>query len=170
MHRYGYFMIDSHIDDVWNRTLAFWQNKKCKISEQFISVNSLFRELSVRHSFSMHPYGTSMGETYEMTFGYNPEKSVTYVSVGIKFSGFGRGFTWLVPQEMMGKWAKEMEIQPIKLMKKQNLKYLEIFNDITNISNQLTPSQTRMFCPYCGSDNSLTSKFCSKCGINLENT
>ncbi|MFX0026966.1 MAG: zinc ribbon domain-containing protein [Candidatus Hermodarchaeota archaeon] len=133
-------------------------------------MNSLSRELNIRHSFSMHPYGTSMGETYEMIFGYNPEKSITYVSVGIKFSWFGRGFTWLVPQEMMEKWAKEMGIRPIKLMKKQNPKYLEIFNDKTNVSNQLTPNQTKMFCAYCGSENSLASKFCSKCGMNLEST
>ena len=161
-------MIDSYIDDVWKRTLVFWQNKKCKIRDQFISVNSLFRELNIRHSFSMHPYGTSMGETYEMTFGYNPEKSVTYVSVGIKFSWFGRGFSWLVPQEMMEKWAKEMGIQPIKLMKKQNPKYLEIFNEICMLSEVKGSEHQVSFCPMCGHEKALNAKFCMECGSSLE--
>ncbi|MFW9878125.1 MAG: hypothetical protein ACFFG0_34020 [Candidatus Thorarchaeota archaeon] len=49
-HKFGCYKIHSHINDVWNKTIGFWQNNHSKIEDQFISENSYYRELKVRHN------------------------------------------------------------------------------------------------------------------------
>ena len=43
--RFGNYKINWHINDVWDKTLTFWQNHRGKIRDQFISSNTLYREL-----------------------------------------------------------------------------------------------------------------------------
>lgn len=167
-HRFGYYMIHSYIDDVWNKTLSFCQNHKCKIINQFISENRLYRELKIKHGASMHPYATSMGETYKMTFGYHPKESITYISVEIKFSMFGKGFPLLVPKNIMKRWAKEIGTRPMKLTREQDQTYLEKFDQICNISGKEIPHTLTNFCPICGHRNTLNTELCIVCCTNLK--
>jgi len=167
-YRFGYYIINSHIDDTWEKSIAFCQHyKNAKIKNQFISENSFYRELEVRHGMSIHPYGTSIGETYEMTFGYHPDEKITYVSVKIKFSYFGRGFPWLVPRDVMKKWAYYIGTEPVTLNREQNSAYLEKINEIFNLSRNKTLSQSFGFCPFCGHQINSNAIFCGECGTNL---
>ena len=154
MNRYGYYTINSSLEDVWNRTFEFFEKYKCKIKDQHLSPNRLYRKLIIRHSFSMHIYGTSSGETYEMTFGYNPSDDNTYVSVSVKYSNFGKGVPSKVPKDMMKEWAYEMGITLNKIKELSQ-------NQIVNLSN--------VFCAMCGEKNSKTAKFCVYCGSQLDN-
>ena len=168
VHRFGYYKINSHVNDVWNKNLAFWQRKKCKILDQFISKNSLYGELKVKHGISGHLYGTSMGETYDMKFGYHPQEGITYVSVDIDFSMLGRGFIWLVPKNIMKEWANEMGIQPVKLIREKDRTYRTKFDEIINMNEKQVSSKLQSICPACGNENELKTKICPECGTNLE--
>lgn len=168
-YRFGYYIINSHINDVWDNTLTFWQNKRSvKITNSFISENSFYRELKVKHGMSVHAYGTSTREIYKMTFGYNPSERKTYVGVEIFFSWAGRGFIWLVPQNVMKSWALEMGILPIKLLPKRDEYYLERFNQICNYSGQERIGEKKNFCPVCGNQLAIHCKSCAECGTNLQ--
>lgn len=167
-HRFGYYMMHSHINDVWNKTIGFWQSNHGKIHDQFISENSYYRELKVRHSMSVHLYGTSNGETYKMTFGYHPIENITYISIAIQFSYFGRGFPWMVPQNLMKKWSHEIGIEPVKLLKEKDHTFLEKFNEICNLTSQEIIGQSGNFCPICGNRNTVDTRLCIECGINIE--
>ena len=133
-NRFVNYVIYSHIDEVWNGTLDFWNNKNGKIRDQFISRNTLYRTLDVRRGMSVHPYGTSTGQTYEMTFAYHPHEKITYVNISIKFSNFGKGFPWLVPKKLIEKWAYRMGINPMKLARNQDLGFVGKFEEIRNIA------------------------------------
>jgi hypothetical protein len=168
-YRFGYYIIKAPISDVWEKTLFFWRKKRSiKIINSFISKNSFYRELKVRHGMSVHSYGTSTREVYEMTFGYDPSDRKTYVSVKISFSLAGRGFIWLVPQNVMKSWALEMGILPIKLLHKKDQYYLEKFNEICNYSGLERIGEKKNFCPICGNQLSVRCKFCAECGANLQ--
>ncbi len=167
VRKYGYCMTKSHIDEIWNRTLTFWQEKKAKIRQEFISDTGLYRTLIVRKGMFMHMYATSYGETYEMTFGFDPSEELTYISVYAKFSVFGKGFVWLVPDKMMEEWANAMIIPPMKLKQKQNPKYMQKFNEISNLSSHQAIDQIGKFCPVCGKEHATHHKFCEACGTKL---
>ncbi len=154
MKRYGYYAINLSLEDVWNRTLVLFENYKGKIKDQYISTNNLYRKLRIRHGFSMHIYGTSSGETYEMTFGYNPSDNTTYVSVSVKYSHFGRGIPSKVPKDMMKKWAYEMGITPMKLVKEIDYNFLANLDKIQEIPLHQIDNLSKVFCFACGEANS----------------
>jgi hypothetical protein len=115
-HKFGYYVIKSDINEVWHGTLNFWKRNRGKIVDEFISDNHLFRKLKIRHGLTLASYG----EAYKMHFGYHPSVNITFVAVDIKLA-FGTGLIWLKAVEMMEKWAFEMRIEPVKLMRRSNL-------------------------------------------------
>jgi len=117
---------------------------------------------------SVHSYGTSGQEIYNMQFGYNPSEKQTYVSIEIKFSLIGRGFICLVPQNFMKSWAIEIGIESIKLLHKKDKLFLENFNQICNSSGQEKVGEKANFCPICGNRLSIRCRFCSECGIEIK--
>ncbi|MFX1600500.1 MAG: zinc ribbon domain-containing protein [Promethearchaeota archaeon] len=168
MKRYGYYTINLSLEDAWNRTLVFFENHKCKIKDQYISTNNLYRKLRIHHGFSTHIYGTSMGETYEMIFGYNPSDNSTYVSVSVKYSNFGKGIPSKVPKDMMKKWAYEMGLLSMKLVEEIDYKFLANLDKIQEISLDQIANLSKVFCTTCGEENSKKNTFCISCGIRLD--
>ena len=88
-HKFGYYYINLPLDEVWNRTLGFWENKRGKINDQKIMSNNLFYSLEIQRGLSM----TSNGEKYQMNFGFNFKDNTTYVSVEVSLA-FGNGMQW----------------------------------------------------------------------------
>ena len=168
MKRYGYYAINLPLEDVWNRTLVFFENHKSKIEDQYISSNNMYRKLRMKHGFSTHLYGTSIGETYELIFGYNPADNTTYASVFVKYSNFGRGIPSKVPKDMMKKWTYEMGITPTKLIKEIDYNFLAILDNIQKMPKQQIENLLRMFCALCGEENSKKGTFCVSCGTRLD--
>ena len=167
MKRYGYYAININLEDVWNRTLALFEKHKGKIKDQYISTNNLYRKLRIRHALSTHVYGTSMGETYEMTFGYNPSDNITYVSISVKYSNLGKGFPSKVPKDMMKKWAYEMDITPVKLVKEIDYNFLADLDKIQEIPLHQIDNLSKVFCFACGEANSKKDSICVSCGTQL---
>jgi len=167
MKRYGYYAINLSLEDAWNKTLVFFENHKGKIKDQYISTNNLYRKLRIRHGFSTHLYGTSSGETYELTFGYNPPDNITYVSVSVKYSNFGKGIPSKVPKDMMKEWAYKMGITPMKLVKEIDHKFLANLDKIQEFSQYQIAKLSTVFCAMCGEANSKKGQFCVSCGAPL---
>jgi len=167
MKRYGYNAINLSLEDAWNRTLAFFKKHKSKIIDQYISTNNLYRKLRIRHASSMRIYGSSMGETYEMTFGYNPSDNTTYVSVSVKSSNFGKGIPSKIPKDMMKKWANEMGITPMKLVKETDYNFLANLDKIQEIPLHQIANLSKVFCFACGEANSKKSTICVSCRTQL---
>jgi hypothetical protein len=167
MIRYGSYAINLSLEDVWNKTLVFFEKHKSKIEDRYISSNNLYRKLRMRHGFSMHLYGSSIGETYELTFGYNPYNSITYVRVSVKYSNFGRGIPSKVPKDMMKKWAHELGIIPMKLVKEIDYNFLDILDKIQAIPQHQIEHFSKVFCPMCGEVNSNKNDFCVFCGSRV---
>ena len=165
--RFGNYKINWHINDVWDNTLTFWQNHRGKIRDQFISSNTLYRELKVKHGGSIRPYGSTISETYEITFGYHPYERITYISVKAKFI-IARGFSGMVPQEIMKKWARQIGIEPIKLTRKEDQAFSEKFNEICNLTGLENTDRPVNFCPICGHPIELNPKLCMECSTDLE--
>ena len=165
--RFGYYEIKSHINEIWNKTLKFCQNHKAKIKIQFISSNTLYRELKVKYRGSIRPYGSTFSETYELTFGYHPYEKITYVSIKIKFIT-ARGFSGLVPQDNLKKWAREIGTEPIKLTRRQDQTFSDKYDEICNLTGQEHAGQPLHFCPTCGNPNSLIIDVCVECGIKFD--
>lgn len=167
MKRYGYYAININLDDVWNRTLVFFEKHKFKIIDQYISTNNLYRRLRIKHGFSMHIYGSSYGETYEMAFGYNPSDNTTYVSISVKYSNFGKGIPSKVPKDMMKKWASEMGITPMKLVKEIDDNFLANLDKIQEIPPHQVENLSKVYCFACGEANNKIDNFCVSCGTQL---
>ena len=167
MKRYGYYATNLSLEDAWNRTLVFFENNKCKIKDQYISTNNLYRKLIIHHGSSIHIFGTSMGETYEMTFGYNPSNNTIFISISTKYSNFGRGIPSKVPKEMMKNWAYEMDLIPMKLVKEIDYKFLANLDKIQEISLDQIANLSKVFCATCGEENSKKDIFCISCGTKL---
>ncbi len=165
--RFGYYKIQAHINEVWEKTLAFCQQHKGKIRDQFISSNTLFRELKVKHNGSIRPYGSTFSETYEMTLGYQPVEKFTYISVKIKFIT-SRGFSGKIPEEIMNKWATKIGIEPMKLARKEDLAFIEKFNEICSLTGRENTDQPINFCPTCGNPTSFYITVCGECGTELK--
>ena len=169
MKRYGYYTINLSLEDAWNRTLVFFENHKGKIKDQYVSTNNLYRKLIIRHGGSMHIYGSSIkGETYEMIFGYNPSDDTTYVSASVKYSNFGKGIPSKIPKDMMKKWAYELGITPIKLIKEINHTFLANLDKIQEIPLHQIPNLSKVFCSACGEQNSNKGAFCVSCGTQID--
>ncbi|MFW9878124.1 MAG: hypothetical protein ACFFG0_34015 [Candidatus Thorarchaeota archaeon] len=103
-----------------------------------------------------------------MRFRYHPSEKITYISVDIKFSYFGRGFPWIVPQNLMRKWSYKIGIKSVKLIKEKDHKLLEKFSEICILTKQEIFGQSVNFCPICGNRNAADIRLCIECGINLE--
>ena len=168
MKRYGYYAINLPIEEAWNKTLKFFENQNGKIKDHYISTNNIYRKLRIRHGASMHIYGTSMGETYDMTFGYNPSDNITYVSVAAKYSNFGRGIPSKVPKNMMKKWAAEMDITPMKLIKEIDDNFLANLEKIQELPLHQIANLSNVFCATCGEANNKQNTFCVSCGTQLD--
>lgn len=167
MKRYGYYVINLPLEDVWKRTLVFFENYNSKIKDHYVSTNNLYRKLRIRHGTSMHIYGTSMGETYEMIFGYNPSDDTTYVSISAKYSNFGRGIPSKVPKDMMKEWAYEMDIIPMKLVKEADYNFLANLDKIQEIPLDQISNLSKVFCAICGEENRKKNTYCVSCGTKL---
>ena len=109
-----------------------------------------------------------MGETYEMTFGYNPSDNTTYVSVSANYSNFGKGIPSKVPKDMMKEWAYEMDITPMKLVKEIDHNFLANLDKIQEISEHQIANLSKVFCVHCGEANNKKSTFCVSCGTQLD--
>ena len=133
--KYGYYVLNLDIDEIWSKNSMFWNNKKGKIIEQEISDNKLYRVFSYKHGFSMKIYGTSSGQTIKLNFGYLPDERSTLVLVEIQFSMFGKGAIWKFPDEVMKKWAESMNIEHVKFQDKKTPEFLEIAQKFDNILN-----------------------------------
>ena len=164
--RFANFKIESHINDVWNKTLEFCKTHRCKILDQFVSSNTLFRELKVKHNGTLRPYGSTISETYEMRLGYQPAENYTYVNVKVKFIT-ARGFSGRISQENMDRWARYIDTKPIKLTRKDDQPFLEKFNEICNLTGRESTDQAANFCPLCGNPNSIYFNTCTECGTKL---
>ena len=167
MKKYGYSAISLPLEDVWNKTLEFFENNKGKIKDLYVSPNNIYRKLRIRHGFSTHVYGTSMGETYEMIFGYNPSDDTTYVSVSAEYSNMGKGFPSKVPKDMLNKWANEMGIISMKLVKEIDNNFLVNLDKFQHMSQDEIVNLSKVFCYACGEENSKRSTYCVYCGIQL---
>lgn len=161
-HKFGYYTMSLPLNDVWNRTLAFWEDNGGKIKDQQFTGNEFFRTMEVKRGFSM----TSNGETYQMNFGFNPKDSMTYVSIEVSLS-FGYTVQWLKPQGMMKKWALEVGTPPMKLVRDIDKNFYEILTDIKNTSSQHQNNSVKKYCHSCGNENSGSDNFCKQCGTKL---
>ena len=88
--RFANCVIHSPIDDIWDKTLNFWEHnwkKNVKVEKIYVSENHFYREVIVKHGLSVHPYGTSSGEIYKMKFVYLPSERSTYVNIEIDYLG-----------------------------------------------------------------------------------
>jgi hypothetical protein len=164
---YNSFQIAESLENIWIKTLAFWGLNKGEIKEEAISKNSLYRYLKIKTEFRMQSYGFSFGELYIMNFGFDVEKKCTIITIEVKYSIFGgRGFIWKFPQETMNNWAKEMNLNPVKLKNEPFPLYLEEKDRMKQIANQADISSIR-FCVHCGAKNSSFGKNCTLCGAEL---
>lgn len=102
-----------------------------------------------------------------MNFGFNPNNSMTYISVEVTLA-FGYGMQWLKPQGIMKKWALEIGTTPMKLVRNVDNDFYEILNNIRDLLIQPQLDSSKTYCPNCGKENKISDNFCKKCGRKLE--
>ena len=162
--KYGYFELNSDIDEIWSKNSMFWNSKNGKIIKQEISDNKLYRVFNFKHGASMKIYGFSGGSTFNLIFGSLPDEKITLVSIEVKYSFFGKGAVWKFPNEIMKEWAKFMNIEHINLQSEKSPKFLEIAQKIEDISNNSDVIvEKQHYCPYCGAELKESKKICANC-------
>ncbi len=162
-HKFGYYVISLSLDEVWKRTISFWERNGGKINDQDFASNGLFRRLELKRDISAMSYG----ETYIMNFGFRQNESITYVSVEVSLA-FGYGMQWLKPQKIMKNWALEIGIAPIKITREFNKEFYNILTGIQNISLQRTIDPSKKYYHQCGRENKFENSYCQHCGIKLD--
>ncbi len=161
--KYGYYVLNLDIDEIWSKNSMFWNNKNGKIIEQEISDNKLYRVFSFKHGFSMKIYGSSGGQTFNLKFGYLPNENTTLVSVEVKFNIIGKGAVWKFPDEIMKEWAESMNIEHVKFQNNKTPKMHEIDQRIDKILNISNINVEKHYCPYCGAEIKESQKICKYC-------
>jgi hypothetical protein len=163
-HKFGYYVINLSLGEVWNKTFTFWEHNKGIIQWESVSPNNLIRKLIINRGASM----ISWGEKYIMNFAYNPKDIHTYVSIEVSLA-FGYGMQWLKPQGLMKQWALEMGTAPMKLIQNVDHNFDNIFNEIQNIKLQQPLESSTKVCARCGTKNDINNKFCIQCAARFEN-
>ncbi len=125
--KYCFYILPLPLDEVWDRTLGFWGGNQGTVKDQQISTNNIFRMLTIKHNAT----AISWGETYKMTLGFNQKDSMTYVSIEISLS-WGGGLQWQKPKKLMAKWAQDMGVSSVKLVKKIDKKISETLINLSN--------------------------------------
>ncbi len=162
--KYGYYVLNLDIEEIWSKNSMFWNNRNGKIIEQEISANNFYRVFSFKHGVSMKFYGFAGGQTFNLKFGYHPDENTTLVSVEVKFSIMGKGAVWKFPDEIMKDWAKFMNIEHINLKNEKSPKIVEIAQKIEDISNNSDVIvEKQHYCPYCGAELKESKKICANC-------
>jgi len=161
--KFGYYILNLDIDEIWSKNSMFWKSRNGKIIEQEISDNKLYRVFSFKHGMTMKIYGWSGGQTYKLKFGYFPDEKTTLVSVEVKYSIMGKGAFWKFPDEIMKEWAEIMNIEHVKFQNKKTPKILEISQKIDDILNFSENTLEKHYCPYCGAELKSSEKYCSAC-------
>jgi len=161
--KYGYYVLNLDIDEIWSKNSMFWNRKNGKIIEQEISDNNLYRVFSFKHGFSMKIYGSAGGQTFNLKFGYLPDENTTLVSVEVKFSFMGKGAVWKFPDEIMKEWAESMNIEHVKFQNNRTPKMHEIDQRIDKTLNKSDLNVEKHYCPYCGAELKGSEKFCVSC-------
>jgi len=67
----------------------------------------------------------------------------------------------------MKKWALEVGIPPMKLVRSIDNKFYEILTDIKKAYIQEQTASSKKYCHLCGSENSVSDNFCKQCGTKL---
>ena len=161
--KYGYYIFNLDIDEIWSKNATFWKNRNGKIIEQEISDNNLYRVFIFKHGATMKIFGFSGGQTFNLKFGYFPDENTTLVSVEVKFSYMGKGAVWKFPDEIMKEWAEIMDIEHVKFQNKKTPKILEISQRIDNILNKSDDNVEKHYCLYCGAEIKESQKNCAYC-------
>ena len=79
-----------------------------------------------------------------------------------------RGFSGKILQEIMNKWATKIGIEPMKLARKEDLTFIEKFNEICSLTGRENTDQPINFCPTCGNPISFYITVCGECGTKLK--
>ena len=140
-HKFGYYAIKISLDEIWRKTLSFWERNGGKIKDQYFISNQLYGRLEVKRDISAMSYG----ETYKMNFGFSQNELITYVSVEVSLA-FGYGMQWLKPQKIMKNWALEIGITPLKLTREVDEGFFNLLRNIKNISLQQSSDLLKKYC------------------------
>lgn len=162
-HKFGYYEIKLSLDEIWKRTLSFWERNGGHIKDQHYASNGLYGLLEVKRDISAMSYG----ETYRMNFGFRQTESMTYVSVEVSLA-FGYGMQWLKPQKIMKNWALEIGTTPQKLTREVDKEFFNILTDIQNIPLQQSIDPSKKYCHQCGKENKFENNYCKHCGTKLD--
>ena len=122
-----FFILPLPIEEVWDRTIGLWGGNRGRVKDQQISANNIYRMLIIKHNAT----AISWGETYKMKLGFNPKDSMTYVNIEVSLS-WGGGLQWQKPKKLMAKWAQEMGVSTVKIVKKIDKNISEILIDLSN--------------------------------------
>ncbi|QEE17016.1 zinc ribbon domain-containing protein [Promethearchaeum syntrophicum] len=161
--KYGFYVLNLDIDEIWSKNSMFWESRNGEIIEQKSSANDLLRVFVFKHGITMKIYGTSSGQTFKLKFGYLPDEKTTLVLVEVKFSILGKGAVWKFPDEIMKKWAESMNIDHVKFQNRKTPEYLEIAQRFDNILNNPDTDVQRQYCPFCGSEIKASQEICPYC-------
>ena len=161
--KYGYYVLNLDIDELWSKNSMFWNSRNGKIIEQENSDNKLYRVFNFKHGASMKIYGFSGGQTFNLIFGSLPDEKITLVSIEVKYSFFGKGAVWKFPNEIMKEWAKFMNVEYANLQSEKSPKFLEINQRIDGTLNNSDINVGNHYCPYCGAELKSSEKFCVSC-------
>jgi len=107
------FIVNSPLEEVWEKTMRFWEVKRCKIIDPAFSQDDQSRIMDVSHGAGM----ISWGEDYTLELFRLPEDSKkTRVVVQIRLT-FGYGTAWYAASKMLKEWALFVGTQPQEFAK-----------------------------------------------------
>ncbi len=166
LYRYSYFIIESPIEEIWSKTLNFWNDQKGEMLKTYISDNFMHRKMEFKHDasgqFINKQFILSLGETYIIELGHNQEENCTYITLEVSFRWFGRDNIWRVPQDLVTKWLDYLGFESVHLQHGKTTNYSKMKEKLYEIDKHRKYTE---FCPVCGSKLGGGS-ICSDCGYS----
>lgn len=166
LYRYSYFIIESPIEEIWSKTINFWNFLKGEMVTTYISDNLLRRKMVYKHDstgqFINKQFVLSLGELYSIEFGYNRDENCTYVTLEVSFHWFGRDNVWRVPQDFVNKWLDHLGFEFVHLQHGKTIDFLRITEKFEEIEKR---KKYNDFCLICGAKLGAGS-ICSDCGYS----
>jgi len=164
LYRYSFFIIESPIEEIWSKTINYWNNLKGEMIKTYISDNLLHRKMEFKHDatgqFLNKQFVLSLGETYCIEFGYIQDENSTYITIEVEFRWFGMDNVWRVPQDYINNWLDHLGFESVHLQHGKSTNFLRISEKFGEIECH---SKHGEFCPICGSKLGGGS-ICSDCG------
>ncbi len=156
-YKYAMARVHGKLENMWKPSLEFLQQRYIRNINILANTDGTYRKVTFKTKPSIKCYGFSPGEKYNVYIEELEDGSHYIMVIECKYSMFGRGFFWRIPQENLNIWTEYVNFPPMKFNPNPTPEILQIMVNITRHVEET------LYCPICGSKISSNTGTCEEC-------